>query len=82
MTLLGFALGIVDQIDGPGALVELSTGEAVMVDRDCLPRRAEEGDRFVYRVVAQDSCPFRSPTRRRVEPAQPGGQHEHRTPQP
>jgi len=76
MTLLGFALGIVDQVDGPGALVELSTGETVMVDRACLPRRAEEGDRFVYRAVAQDPCPFRSSTRWRVGPAQPRGQHE------
>jgi hypothetical protein len=76
MTLLGLALGVVDQVDGAGALVELADGRLLEVHRSCLPAPADEGDRFVYRDLPQADCPYTLPIRR-LGPAKPqGGQHE------
>lgn len=72
----GFAFAVVDQIDGPGAMVELADGRMLLVDSACVPAPKTEGERFLYRDVPDAMCPYSLPTRRR-EPAQPqGGQRD------
>lgn len=75
--LLGFALGVVDQVDGAGALVELADGRLLEVPTSCLPLPAAEGDRFVYRDLPRAGCPYTLPIRRPTGlTPQEGVQHE------
>ncbi len=55
---LGCALAVVDQVDGPVALIELPSGRLVTLDRDVLPRRAGEGARLCV-VLPIDGGPPR-----------------------
>ena len=57
MTVL-VTLAIVDQVDAPGAMVELVDGTFVDVPVVCVPRDAAEGDRVRARR-SSDECPVR-----------------------
>ena len=52
-------IGVVDQLDPPGASVELADGTVSQVDVECLTVWLGEGDRFLYRAQPTVSCPFR-----------------------
>jgi len=56
---LMFAVAVVDQIDAPGALVEIGGERVEMIDARCLPRRAGEGDRVWVRLRPVEDCPVR-----------------------
>lgn len=57
MTVL-VTLAIVDQVDAPGAMVELVDGTLVDVPAVCIPPRIAEGDRVRTRR-SSDDCPHR-----------------------
>jgi len=54
--LLGLA--ILDQVDGPGALVELADGDLVELPISCLPADPREGEPLRVRRRADEGCPF------------------------
>ena len=64
-----FALAILDQVDPPGALVELADGELVEVDAHCLPATPREGEVLRIRLRSSRRCPlaFRRPLSTRTE---------------
>ena len=74
--VFGFALAVVDQLDEPGAMVELADGRMLHVDSACVPAARSEGDRFLYRDVPHGVCPYTLPTRRRKPAPTQGGQRE------
>lgn len=53
------ALAVVDQIDAPGALVEIAGERVVEIDARCLPPRAGEGDRVWVVLREAAECPVR-----------------------
>ncbi|GEM_PF-2690848 len=74
---LACALAVVDQLDGPVALVELPDGELVHVARRGLPRRVREGARLcVVRSAPNPLGPAAPPSFTRAPRAQPGENHD------